>query len=82
MRASSSPTPTARISSTRRLSVPRPRKNENLPCTTTRLPSVSGGSCWRSSADEQVRLSDTSADGSRSTMNAVALPCRILIWVS
>ncbi len=80
--ASSSPMPTARISSTRRLSVPRPAKNVGFPCTTTRLPSVSGGSMFRTSAIGLVSDIDMSTDGSRSVRNAVDVPGRAETWVT
>ena len=64
MRASSSPMPTARISSTRRLSVPRPRKNDGLPCT---IDPVALGAPRpppsRTSPTGAVSCSDTSAAG-------------------
>ena len=56
MRASSSPIPTARIVSTRRLSVPRPRKNDGLPCTTTRLPSATAGAAVADQPDRGGEL--------------------------
>jgi hypothetical protein len=81
MRASSSPMPTARISSTRSESVPRPRKNDGLPCTITRLPSATAG-LPRTSPIGAVSCSDTSAAGSRSTRNAVPVPARAVTWAS
>ena len=82
MRASSSPIPTARMSSTRRLSVPRPRKNDGLPCTITRLPSATAGPPSRTSPIGAVSCSDTSAAGSRRTRNAVPVPARAVTWAS
>ena len=81
MRASNSPMPTARISSTRRLSVPRLRCKDGLPCTTTRQPSASGGCRSRTSPTAQVRVIDTSATGSRKVRNAVPVPGLALTWV-
>ena len=82
MRASSSPTPTGRISSTRSESVPRPKKYDGLPWTTTRAPSASGGTVPRTMVVGAVRLIETSAAGSRSTRNAVPDPGRAATWVS
>ena len=82
IRASSSPMPTARIWSARRLSVPRPKKNDGLACTTTLAPSRSGGSISRISQFGQVTDIETSADGSRSVRNAVCVFGRELTCVT
>ena len=82
MRASSSPIPTARIVSTRRLNVPRPRKNDGFPCTTTRLPSATAAPPSRTSPTGAVSCNDTSAAGSRRTRNAVPVPGRAVTCAS
>ena len=82
IRASSSPTPIARISVARNEMVPRPVKKESLPYSTTRAPSTTGtGEDWMS-IGEHVTDSDMSAAGSRSVRNAVRVPCRTDTWVS
>ena len=82
MRASSSPTPTARISLTRNENVPRPVKKVGLPQTITWVPSVSFTGALRTRSRGQVMVSDMSAAGSRSTMNTVLESGRILSSVS
>ncbi len=78
MRASSSPTPTARISLTRSQNEPRAVWKYGLPQTTTWVPSVSFTGALRTSSRWHVIDSDMSAAGSRNTMNTVLESCRSL----
>ena len=82
MRASSSPIPTARISLSRNENVPRPVKKFGLPQTTTCTPSASLTGALSTRSRGAVTVSDMSAAGSRSTMNTVLMPGRMLIWVN
>ncbi len=74
--------PTARISLSRNVSVPRPVKKFGLPQTTTCTPSTSLTGALSTRLRGAVTVSDMSAAGSRSTMNTVLAPGRMLIWVS
>ncbi len=82
MRASSSPTPTARISLTRNANEPRPVWNVGLPQITTCVPSVSFTGALSTRSRGHMIDSDMSAAGSRSTMNTVLASGRTFIWVS
>jgi len=68
IRASSSPSPTARISLIRNENDPRRGSNCGRAHTTTWTPSASGTGASRTSAPAQFTRSDMSAAGSRSTM--------------
>ena len=57
-------------------------KKFGLPQTTTCTPSTSLTGALSTRVREAVTLSDMSAAGSRSTMNTVLAPGRMLIWVS
>ena len=74
--------PTARISLSRNENVPRPVKKFGFPQTTTCTPSTSLTGARSTKSRGAVTVSDMSAAGSRSTMNTVLAPGRMLIWVN
>src|SRR5262249_14115192 len=81
--ASSSPMPTARISSAVSENDPRATLNSGLAHTTTRVPSPGAGSAASSTVREQITRTATAATGSRKVRNAV-LPRLVssAIWPS
>src|ERR1017187_8503052 len=70
-RASSSPTPTARISTAERENDPLLALKSGLAQTRTRAPSAGGGSDASSTVRAQITLTDTAATGSRRVRYAV-----------
>ena len=81
-RASSSPSPTWRISSARSDSVPRAAKKSGLACATIRAPSASFGAPASSTSRCAVTVRLMSAAGSRRVRKTVWCPGGRVTWAT